>query len=73
MESQGYFTISSNRWSNNNIGLVWLQQVFERYTKPARVTQKRLLIVDSYSSHINIAFVDWADQHSIILLILPRI
>jgi prepilin-type processing-associated H-X9-DG protein len=50
---------------------MWLQKVFERYTKLARATQKRLLIVDGHSSHVNIAFVDWADQHGIILLILP--
>ena len=70
-DSQAHFTTSSNGWSNNNIGLVWLQKVFERYTKPARATQKRLLIVDGHSSHVNMAFVDWADQHGIILLILP--
>jgi len=53
-----HFTVSSNRWSNNAIGLVWLQKVFERYTKPKRTTQKRLLIVDRHSSHVNMAFVD---------------
>jgi hypothetical protein len=70
-DSQAHFTVSSNGWSNNAIGLVWLQKVFERYTKPKRTTQKRLLIVDGHSSHVNMAFVDWADQHGIILLILP--
>jgi DDE superfamily endonuclease len=70
-DSKAHFTVSSNGWSNNAIGLVWLQKVFERYTKPARETQKRLLIVDGHSSHVNMAFVDWADQHGIILLILP--
>ena len=70
-DSKAHFTISSNGWSNNAIGLVWLQKVFERYTKPARMTQKRLLIIDGLSSHVNMAFVDWADQHGIILLILP--
>lgn len=70
-DSKAHFTVSSNGWSNNAIGLVWLQKVFERYTKPTRATQKRLLIVDGHSSHVNMAFVDWADQHGIILLILP--
>jgi len=50
---------------------MWLQKVFERYIKLARATQKRLLIVDGHLSHVNMAFVDWADQHGIILLILP--
>ena len=44
--------------------------MFERYIKPKRATTKRLLIVDGYSSYINIAFVDWADSYSIILLVL---
>ena len=60
-DSQAHFTVSSNGWSNNKIGLMWLQKVFKRYTKPARATQKRLLIVDGHSSHVNMAFVDWAD------------
>ena len=57
-DSQAHFTVSSNGWSNNAIGLVWLQKVFERYTKPKRETQKRLLIVDGHSSHVNMAFFD---------------
>ena len=52
------------------MGIAWLQQVFERYTKPQRATSKRLLIVDGHSSYVNMAFVDWADQYSIIILIL---
>lgn len=34
------------------MGIVWLKQVFERYTKPPRSTTKRLLIVDGHSSHV---------------------
>jgi hypothetical protein len=37
-ESKAHFTVSYNRWSNNTIRLVWLKQVFERYTKPSRTT-----------------------------------
>jgi len=70
-ESQAHFTVSQNGWSNNAIGLMWLEKVFERYTKPKRTTQKRLLIVDGHSSHVNMAFIDWADKHGIIILILP--
>lgn len=70
-DSKAYFTTSSNEWSNNAIRLAWLKQVFERYTKPSRATQKRLLIVNGHSSHVNMAFVNWANTHGIILLILP--
>src|SRR6266536_2884336 len=70
-DSKAHFTVSHNGWSSHAIGLVWLQKVFERYTKPTRETQKRLLIVDGHSSHVNMVFVNWADEHDIILLILP--
>ncbi|KAF4627253.1 hypothetical protein G7Y89_g10904 [Cudoniella acicularis] len=70
-KSAAHFTVSSNGWSNNAIGLVWLKQVFCRYTKPKRETQKRLLIVDGYSSHVNMAFINTCDKNSIIVLILP--
>jgi hypothetical protein len=32
---------------------------------------RRLLLVDGYSSHINIEFIVWADRHRIIIIILP--
>jgi len=70
-ESGAHFTTSHNGWSNREIGLKWLQQVFQRYTKPARKTQKRLLIVDGHSSHVNYAFINYCDLHGIIVLILP--
>ena len=70
-DAGAHFAVTSNGWSNNEMGMAWLQQVFERYTKPQRATSKRLLIVDGHSSHVNMAFVDWADQHGIIILILP--
>ena len=60
-DAQAHFTVSYNRWLNNAISLAWLKTVFERYTKLARITQKRLLIVDGHSSYVNMAFVDQAD------------
>ena len=45
--------------------------MFKHYTKPKKANQKRLLIVDSHSSHINLEFVNYADSHGIILLVLP--
>jgi hypothetical protein len=37
-KSQAHFTVSQNGWSNNAIGLIWLEKVFKRYTKPKRMT-----------------------------------
>jgi hypothetical protein len=66
-----HFSSTPNGWSNNEMGMVWLKQVFERYTKPTRATTKRMLIVDGHSSHVNMEFIDWADRHGIIVMILP--
>ena len=70
-ESGVHFAVSDNGWSNNAIGLSWLKQVFQRYTKPARTNTKRLLIIDGHSSHVNMEFINYADCHNIIILILP--
>jgi hypothetical protein len=70
-DSGVHFAVSENGWSSNAIGLSWLKTVFQRYTKLARATTKRLLIVDGHSSHVNMAFIDFADKHGIIILILP--
>ena len=32
---------------------------------------RRLLLIDGHSSHVNMDFIDWADRHRIIVMILP--
>jgi hypothetical protein len=66
-----YFGSSASGWSSNRFGMEWLEKVFERHTKPSNPRTKRLLIVDGHSSHVNMEFIDWADRHGIIILILP--
>ena len=70
-ESGVYFASTENGWSNNAMGLAWLQRVFERHTKPKSSRTRRILLMDGHSSHVNMAFVEWADQHGIIIVILP--
>lgn len=53
------------------MGLVWLEKVFQRFIKPIREIIKCLLILDSYSSYINIAFVNYTNRYGIIILVLP--
>jgi hypothetical protein len=66
-----YFAATENGWSNNALGLRWLQKHFERHTKPKSNRTRRLLLVDGHSSHVNMEFIDWADRHRIIVMILP--
>jgi hypothetical protein len=39
-----HFTTSSNGWTNNDLGLTWLEQVFDRYTKAKARRKWRLLM-----------------------------
>jgi hypothetical protein len=66
-------TSTPSGWSNNNVRLAWLEQVFERCTKQkARCGREyRLLIVDGYSSHLTKAFIEYCYAHCIILAVFP--
>ena len=62
---------SPTGWTNNDIGLAWLEQVFDRYTKAKARRSYRLLIVDGHGSHLTQDFIDYCDQNRIILAVLP--
>jgi hypothetical protein len=68
---EAYFASTSNGWSCDSLGLQWLQKVFHPHTKDKAGNRRRLLIVDGHSSHVNLKFIDWADRHRIIIMILP--
>ena len=65
------FTTAPNGWTNNDLGLTWLQQVFDRYTKPKNRRDWRLLIIDSHSSHVTKDFINYCNCHKILLMIYP--
>jgi hypothetical protein len=50
---------SPSGWTNNDIGLAWLKQVFDRYTKPKARLRYRLLIVDGHGSHLTREFIEY--------------
>ncbi|KAJ8115409.1 hypothetical protein OPT61_g2929 [Boeremia exigua] len=66
-----FVSSSPTGWTNNNIGLAWLQQVFDRFTKAKARRKWRLLILDSYGSHITMDFINYCNQNKILLAILP--
>ena len=68
---QAYFASTKNGWSCDELRLQWLQKVFHPHTKDKAGNRRRLLIVDGHSSHVNMKFIDWADRHRIIIMILP--
>jgi hypothetical protein len=41
-EHMAFFGVSGSGWSNDGLGLAWLQQVFERFTAPKARRKYRL-------------------------------
>jgi hypothetical protein len=62
---------SSSGWSNNDIGLQWLKQVFDPATKAKARSSYRLLFMDGHQSHLTMDFIDYCDQNKILLAIFP--
>ena len=62
---------SPSGWTNNEIGLAWLQQVFDRSTRAKARSSYRLLILDGHGSHLTMDFIDYCDQNKILLAVYP--
>jgi hypothetical protein len=64
---------SPSGWTNQDVGLGWLEQVFERCTKQKarRGRDWRLLIVDGHGSHLTQAFIEYCIDHRILLAVFP--
>jgi hypothetical protein len=63
--------VSPNGWTNNEIGLIWLKTVFDKYTKNRSVGRYRLLILDGHGSHVTPEFDQYCLDQSIIVLCMP--
>ena len=70
-EHKTFFSSSPSGWTNNEIGLAWLKQVFDRETKAKARRSYRLLILDGHGSHISMAFIKYCDDNKILLAIYP--
>jgi DDE superfamily endonuclease/Tc5 transposase DNA-binding domain len=67
-----FFAWSKNGWSDDTLGLDWLQRVFDQSTKgKTSVRDRRLLIVDGHNSHVNLSFIEYADTNRILLAVFP--
>jgi hypothetical protein len=63
--------VSENGWTNNEIGLIWLKNVFDKYTKDRTIGRYRLLILDGHGSHVTPEFDQYCLDHQIIVLCMP--
>jgi hypothetical protein len=68
-----FLTSTASGWSNNDLGLAWLEQVFNYCTKKKACRERdwRLLILDSHGSHVTNDFIDYCDDYRILLAIMP--
>ncbi|EAU29721.1 conserved hypothetical protein [Aspergillus terreus NIH2624] len=66
-----WISTSQNGWTTDEIGLLWLKNVFEPLSKRYMTGAKRLLILDGHSSHLTAEFDDFCKQNAIICLCMP--
>ena len=65
-----HFASSEKGWTNDELGFRWLEDIFDRYTKPKARLKWRLLIIDGHGSHVNMRFLEWASSHKICVLVI---
>jgi hypothetical protein len=63
--------VSENGWTDNELGLTWLENVFEKHTASRTKGVYRLLILDGHGSHLTPEFDLFCKEHSIITLCMP--
>jgi hypothetical protein len=66
-----FVTSSPSGWTNNDIGLAGVEQVFDRHTKKKARSSYRLLILDGHGSHVTMDFIEYCDKNRILLAIFP--
>ncbi len=71
IRDHAFFASSENGWSYDLLGQHWLENIFNRTTKEKVKRERRLLLVDGHSSHVNMRFIDYADANRILLAVLP--
>jgi hypothetical protein len=63
--------VSENGWTDNELGLTWLEHVFEKHTAHRTKGVYRLLILDGHGSQVTPEFDLFCKEHSIITLCMP--
>jgi hypothetical protein len=68
---QAFFTSSASGWTNNELGLAWLEQIFNCHTKKKAPYGKdwHLLILDGHSSHVTSSFFEYCLSYRILVLV----
>ena len=66
-----YTTVSPSGWSNDDVGLGWIEQVFNPLTKEKAWRSWRLLIMDGHGSYVTPQFLSFCARERVLVLIYP--
>jgi len=58
-------------WTNNEIGLLWLQESFEPQTRQRRHGEYRCILLDEHGSHVTREAIQFCINNKIIMICLP--
>ena len=61
-------SVSPKGWTDQELGLKWLEQDFEPNTGPETPEDYWLLILDRHNSHCTYPFIKFASEHHIIIM-----
>lgn len=70
-EHDCYFGASFNGWTSDEHGFESLQSVFDKETRSKARRSWRLLFLDGHGSHLNLRFLDWCQEHKILIACYP--
>ena len=63
--------LSNTGWTNDELGMIWLRDVFNKHTHHHTIGRYRLLIIDGHGSHLTAEFHRFCEDNLIILLCEP--
>jgi hypothetical protein len=66
-----FVTATLSGWTNEDTGLQWLIQVFDRETKARARQSWRLLYVDGHGSHVTLEFLEYCVANRILVARFP--
>ena len=70
-ESGYHIATSTNGWTDNELGIAYLQDHFDVHTRDGQKGEYRILIIDGHDSHITSEAIRFCLKEKIILLCLP--
>lgn len=62
---------SPNGWTNDKLGLSWLQSLFHKQTIGKAGRDWRLLVLGSHGSHCTLSFLEWCLNNKILVAVFP--